>query len=227
MVDAPERPAADELHVWAADLDGLPPPQRPWRDLLSPDERERADRFLAASDRDRFVAGRGLLRTLLGRYVGRPPDALRFDYGPRGKPALVDPDGIRFNLSHAAGRALIAVALDRDVGVDLERLRPEVEVERLAERFFPPRDAAALRAAAPDRRVELFFERWTILEAILKVRGEGLAGGLAEVEVDAAGSWSRGGGSERGTVAPLEAPPGFKAAVAAEGEPLRLRRFTF
>ena len=167
-----------EVHVWQASLQ---PPV--WRahaleQILAPVERERADRYVRSEDRTRFIVGRGVLRTILGSYIGLDPDQLRFCYNPFGKPALAAAAGgeaIRFNVSHADGLALIAVTGSREVGVDLERIRPDFGTEEIAERFFSRREVAALRALPAARRVKAFFACWTRKEAYLKARGEGLS----------------------------------------------------
>src|SRR5207245_1169665 len=118
------KPAPDEAHVWWIGLD-LPAAERePLAETLSADERDRARSFRLPRDRERFVAARGWLRRVLGSYGGRPPADLVFGYGPRGKPALAGEgvDGFRFNLAHASGHALLAVARGRELGVDLEGL---------------------------------------------------------------------------------------------------------
>jgi 4'-phosphopantetheinyl transferase len=146
--------------------------------ILAQDERERADRYVRAEDRSRFIVGRGVLRTILGSYTGLDPDHLRFGYNPFGKPALAaaaEGQAIHFNVSHADGLALIAVTGAREVGVDVERIRPDLGTGEIAERFFSRVEVAALRALPAARRLEAFFACWTRKEAYLKARGEGLS----------------------------------------------------
>jgi 4'-phosphopantetheinyl transferase len=166
------------VHIWRATLD-LPPAAhaRLWQSL-SADEQQRAERLVFARDRQHFSAARGLLRWLLGQYVSAPPHSLRFAYGPRGKPALLRQPGwpdLRFNLAHSHGLALYAVACQRDVGIDLERIRADVEHAQLAERFFAPDEASALRALPPTTQRAAFFQCWASKEAYIKARGAGLA----------------------------------------------------
>lgn len=219
----------DEVHVWRAALD-RPGELAELFAALSPDERARAARFRAARDGDRFVAGRGLLRVILGRYLAREPAALRFRYGPHGKPDLVD-DGagwrLRFNVSHADGLALYAVAEGREVGVDLERVRSDVDVEAIAV-WFSPRERAALAALPASRRREAFFAYWTHKEAWLKAVGGGLSLPLDRCEVDFAAPAApilREGDAataSRWTLRTLAPAPGYAAALAVEGGGWRL-----
>jgi 4'-phosphopantetheinyl transferase len=93
---------------------------------------------------------------------------------------------------------LVAIALDIEVGVDVERIRPMRDWRDIAERFFPPAEAAAVEDE-PD-----FFRRWTRIEAMWKACGAG----LYSAGVEPAGEW---------TVEEIDAGPGYAAAVAAEG----------
>src|SRR5207253_323259 len=115
---------------------------------LAPDEQARAARFYRPEFGRRFAVARGVLRTLLARYAGAEPAAVRFAYGPQGKPALAEPGGtsLRFNVSHSGELAYYAFAWGREVGIDVERIRPLSDDLRLAERFFSPAETAALLA---------------------------------------------------------------------------------
>jgi 4'-phosphopantetheinyl transferase len=176
----------NEVHVWRASLE-LPSSQvQRLQENLSEEELERADRFHFQRHRSHFIAARGILRTILGRYLKREPKRLRFEYGPKGKPELArhtDHRRLRFNVSHSHGLALYAVAHDREVGVDVERIRPEMAGEKIAERFFSPREAAALHRLPAEIQQEAFFTCWTRKEAYLKAIGEGLTLRLDQFEV--------------------------------------------
>lgn len=200
-----------ELHLWEARLEAPPAGAD---GILALDERERASRFRSPADRARWVAARCALRQLLGGYVDAEPGALRLRYGPQGKPGLDEPwraSGIEFNVSHTGDRLLIAVARGARVGVDLETVRPVSHLERVARRVFPADAARLLELPEPDREPE-FFRLWSRLEATAKLHGEGvwrtLRLGLHPPGV---------------TVRSVDAPGGFVAAVAAEGEPHLLR----
>jgi 4'-phosphopantetheinyl transferase len=159
---------------------------------------------------DRAASGRAL-RRLLGRYLDADPHEIELRAGKHGKPRLADPAaGLRFNLSHSGGIALIAVAFGVEVGVDVERIRPRRNLLRLAERALDPAAAAAVRAASPERRLAAFHAAWTRREAIAKCRGVGLWAPLPTTPV---------------SLSPLDAGPGFAAALAVAGEampPVRL-----
>src|SRR5258708_1498839 len=141
---SPPSLAPGEVHVIAASLDELPlAAGRAW---LSTGEAARAGRLHFPWDRHRFAAGRGLLRGLLGRYLGLDPAELRFVYGPRGKPGLgAEARDLRFNVSHSGGLALLAFVRGRHLGVDVERERPLPEAEEMAGRFFSPPESAQPR----------------------------------------------------------------------------------
>jgi 4'-phosphopantetheinyl transferase len=198
---------ADRVDVWRIDADSpsdafdAPPA---W---LSADERERADRFLSESARCTFVGVRSALRNILGRYVSRSPYALRFSYDQRGKPSLVGPEPLHFNVSHSGAAAVVAVASKR-VGIDLEELRsvpPDVAAEALADE-----ERECVHAAADG--VASFFAHWTLKEAYLKGTGYGLSVPLSSVRVTP-GELQHIGGFH---VANLDVRDGFAAAIAVE-----------
>ncbi|HLV78803.1 MAG TPA: 4'-phosphopantetheinyl transferase superfamily protein [Chthonomonadaceae bacterium] len=167
-----------EVHVWRACLDPPAAGSQDFTPLLSREEQERAEAFLLPRDRLRFRAGRGLLRILLGRYLKIGPQELEFSYGPHGKPeigASLKRRKIEFNLSHAGGHLLVAVALGRRVGVDIERISSEPERVEIADRFFAPVERAALEALPETDRPRAFAAYWTCKEAFTKATGEGLA----------------------------------------------------
>lgn len=179
----------DEVHVWRADLDIGPGALLRLRETLSADERARAERFYSPVERARYIAGRGILRALLARYLRTPAGDLRVCCNAHGKPALLPGSGAedwRFNLSHSDRLALFAFALRRQVGVDLEYVRPSPADDRLAERIFSAQEVSALRALPERAQTEAFFHCWTRKEAYIKARGGGLSIGLSSFAVSLA-----------------------------------------
>ncbi|MCS6815117.1 MAG: 4'-phosphopantetheinyl transferase superfamily protein [Cyanobacteria bacterium] len=150
-------------------------------EYLSPDERQRAERFRFPRDRQRFVAGRGWLRTLLARYLNITPTLVQFEYLSHGKPVLVNDPTIQFNLSHSQDLALCVVTRQHAVGIDVEYLRP-VAANDIAQRFFRPNEWTTLATLNPEEQQSAFFRYWTCKEAYLKACGDGL-GKLQSVEV--------------------------------------------
>jgi len=175
-----------EVQVWAAPLEATAEGLDKFARTLAPEEHERAGRFLFDRDRERFVVGRGLLRAILGRYLGAEPAEIALAYGPHGKPTL---DGafagnrLAFNVAHSAGLAVVAVARDCVLGVDVERVRDLGNAAEMADRFFSPRESAELRALPDDQRPAAFIHLWTRKEAFLKATGRGIAEGLEIIEV--------------------------------------------
>ncbi len=225
---------SDDVHVWRFALDIGEALLERLRESLTDDERRRAARFHFEKDRRHFIAGRGSLRFLIGAYRGCPPEEVRFSYGNRGKPRLVDEDNtdrLRFNLTHSHGLALLAVTSVREIGVDIERLRDvENDGEPLAERFFSPLEASALRSLPPEQRREAFFRCWTRKEAYIKAKGEGLSLPLEQFDVSlhprepAALLATRfdPADAQRWSMRHLAPAEGFVGALAVEGHAWRL-----
>lgn len=176
---------SDEMHIWRIELARPAPELQALQTTLSSDEIARAQRFYFEQHRQRFIAGRGILRTILGRYLGVEPQAVQFTYEPRGKPVLADTyscSSLSFNLSHSQDLALCAVSSNRQVGIDIEHMRSVSDVEALAERFFAPREYAVVRSLPPEQQKQVFFRYWTCKEAYLKAIGVGLVQ-LEKVEI--------------------------------------------
>jgi 4'-phosphopantetheinyl transferase len=207
----PHRDAGIELWLVRLDVDAESIERA--SELLSADERQRAARFHFPRDAARFVAGRGALRTILGTRLAVDPAEIRLVYGAHGKPDLgapFDRDGLRFNLSHSEGLAICALARDRRIGVDIERLRPLADWEAIAERMFTLQETHDLRRLPEAERPEAFFTCWTRHEARIKALGEGI--GRAR-DLAAADGWTR---------RTLRPAPDYLATVAVEGPIARL-----
>ena len=170
--DGPLAVGAGEVHVWQARLDTASVDEL--RDLLTPDERARADRYRHPKTGGQFAAARGLLRVLLGRYIGCPPAAVPITVRPDGKPEVGGPagDAVRFNVSHTDAVAVFALARS-DVGVDVEAVRTPASADALVERFFAPTERAQYLALPGELRAAAFLRGWTCKEAVLKGIGCG------------------------------------------------------
>jgi 4'-phosphopantetheinyl transferase len=175
----------DEVHVWRTTLDIAPSGFAKLRQILSPDERERADRFRFEVDQRRAVIGRGYLRLLLGQILDLPANKLRFEQDAFGKPSLLPKQGlpVQFNLSHSGALILIAIAPGRAVGVDVERIRTDLDPDDIAARFFSANECEVLASLTGPARYQAFFACWTLKEAYLKARGVGLSLPLDQFDV--------------------------------------------
>lgn len=219
--------AVDEIHIWRASLDHPPSVTERLAHALSADERARAERLRLEGVRRRFVAGRGMVRAILARYLDADPGRIRFAYGPRGKPELdapFDACGLRFSIAHSHALLLCAVTRGRAVGVDLESLGATVDVDAIARRFFSSGESAALQSMPEPERLPAFLRGWTSKEAYLKATGQGLGDRLDTVEVALGrrpamlvrvdGEADRAAGWELVELTPA---PGYVGALVAEG----------
>ena len=179
----------NEVQLWRLDLEALAVGEDRWQQLLSADEQMRARRFISVRARHEFVVTRGLLRTVLAAYLDAGPKILIFHDSTREKPRLGPPyadSGIAFNLSHAGGIALLAFTRSRELGVDVERLRRDLDVDAIARRYFSLPEQRQLAALNSEERYEAFFRCWTRKEAYIKAKGEGLSLPLDQFEVSLA-----------------------------------------
>ncbi|MBI4995368.1 MAG: 4'-phosphopantetheinyl transferase superfamily protein [Rhodocyclales bacterium] len=221
------------VHVWRFSLDDPPHPHSLLAAYLSADERARAARFVFERDRRRFESGRGLVRAVLGAYLGREPATLRFDYGTAGKPELVHDDhehNVAFNVSHSQAWGLVGVTGLGPIGVDLEIVRNIADIDDIARQNFSSGEIEALLAMPEPDRLGAFIRCWTCKEAYVKALGAGLSTPLGGFEVsvaegepaslrsiegsgDAASPWTLWG---------FQPQPDAWAAVAVRGRGLEL-----
>jgi 4'-phosphopantetheinyl transferase len=222
----------DEIHVWHAALDREGKRLGQLESTLSLEEKARADRFHFVNDRNRFVAARGLLRELLGRYLQQAPASLEFSYGLHGKPSLSGENassGLCFNLSHSSGLAVYAIARERNLGIDVEHVRPESAGEDIARRYFSAREVSDLRMLPPEAKVDGFFHCWTRKEAYLKATGMGLQIPLDSFSVSllpGKPAQFLGGVESRWHMAAYHPADGYAAAVVYDGAPCSIKYFS-
>ena len=199
----------------------------PLGDVLSDEERRRAERSRFEDDQRRSIVARGTLRMLLGRRLGLDPRRLEFVEGAQGKPALRG-GGLEFNVSHSGDRVAIAIANGSPVGIDIEVEQPRMtDLVVLARRYFSPGEAREVeRGAAVDAEaaMRLFFTIWTAKEAVIKAVGGGLSIELASFSVlpvqTAWGAVENLGGDPKLNgwhVAALPSDEGYRTAISALG----------
>ncbi len=176
---------ANCIHVWRAELTCSPDALKSYAQTLSPDEQERAARFHFESDRNFYIAARGILRKLFAGYIETEPQTLQFETNAYGKPALSAPfdASLQFNLSHSGGIGLFAFARNQRVGVDVEFCRPNIDFMTLANSVFSPLERQFLRLMPTSYRAPAFFACWTRKEAYIKAQGQGMALALDSFDV--------------------------------------------
>lgn len=172
------RLSENEIHVWRASLQVELSVFHALYQMLSEEEVKRAERFHFERDRRRFIVAHGILRSLLGRYLHTNPGTLKFDYNAYGKPSLRFPlseSKFHFNISHSHEVVLCAFTRNRQIGVDVEYMRSEIDYEQLAKHSFSFKEQAAFSALPNAQRHLAFYQCWTRKEAYIKARGRGLS----------------------------------------------------
>jgi 4'-phosphopantetheinyl transferase len=219
--------ADNELHVWRASLDLFPLVLQRVERTLDAHEKKRAEKFLVPQARERFVVARGILRELLGTYLGLDAGKVTLSYGPQGKPSLSPEHNskIGFSVSHSHGMGLFVFARSHEVGVDIEQVRTDFRGLETACHFFSEEEIAGLAKLPPKLADEAFFGCWTRKEAYVKARGQGLSIPLRSFTVRFAEReqllWDESGA--RWSCYSVEPEAGFAGAVVAAGENWRLK----
>jgi 4'-phosphopantetheinyl transferase len=153
-------------------------------DLLSIEERARADNYRFERDRIRFAVCRASLRCILGLYTSIPPKQIPLEYGVHGKPLINVPSApIRFNLSHCTDHAVIAASGSAEIGVDIEDLTQRRCILEIARNLMSPRELSFLRNIPEDAKTKALLKCLTSKEAYLKGRGIGLFAPLSAIDV--------------------------------------------
>lgn len=226
----------NQVHIWWVTLKAASHQFVQLRRWLSQDELERAQRYRFARDRDWFIIRRGTLRLILGGYLSVAPAQIAFTYNSYGKPSLViqhAAEKLYFNQSHSRGEALFAFSRRSEVGVDIEHVRPEVELLQIAARYFSPQEKTALQALPEHQRYAGFFACWTRKEAIIKASGQGLSLPLHDFDVSlkpgepARLLATRGDlrGAKQWSLYHLELDTGVIGALAIRGQEWELVRY--
>ncbi|HEX2979348.1 MAG TPA: 4'-phosphopantetheinyl transferase superfamily protein [Anaerolineaceae bacterium] len=223
----------DQIQVWRANLDVSEEVMNGLDRYLSVGEKRKLSRYRSKTDRNRYTAARAILRSLLGGVLGKSPADLRFWENDFGKPGLVDDPRLKFNLSHANQMAVFAFSRNRELGVDIEAIRPELSDMDLAWRYFSRGEARVLEGLPPEKRSPAFFACWTRKEAYVKARGEGLSIPLDAFEVPVLPEEIDGGiqvyGNPEETnhwrLLSFEVYPGFSMALVGEGSDWDVRLY--
>lgn len=221
----------NEVHVWRACLDIPQSKADSLLKILNKAEQQRASRFKFPEPRNIFVISRAFLRLALGKYLKVAPEALEFWTTTHGKPELTGQPGLRFNLSHTEGMAILGVVLQKEIGIDVESLDRDVNTLELADRFFSSVEASWVRSQLESERTRAFLHCWTAKEAYVKAHGEGLSIPLdgfsviptlkaSALQLDVFGHAAE---SSRWSMWQLEMPVGFCAALAVEGSGYTVR----
>ena len=175
----------DRIDIWAASTDATDKMVRILAKDLGASELQRASAFRHSLERNRFIARRHLLRSIIGCYLNVDATAVEFNNTARGKPTLggdFADAGLHFNVAHSDGLAVVAISNVGAIGVDVEKIRRFDEIEQLVESCFSHRERTAFGLVPPNEKSAAFFRLWTRKEALLKANGDGIGRSL-DIEV--------------------------------------------
>ncbi len=225
------------IEVWRFSVDESDHVVQGCYQILSDEERRRADRFRIPAKRAEFILGRAVMRRALGVLLHIAPSDLPIEYNPHGKPMLAAAGSLQtvaFNLSHAGRWGLFALTPDRRLGIDIQDIDPRTNCEQLAGRFFSRLESETLLSLPASERRAAFFRCWTRKEAFLKAIGRGIALGLDTFDVSLApeeaprlieARFDRRETTSRWRFCDLNVDEHYAAALAADRPPFSIRHF--
>ena len=143
---------------------------------LTESEMTFSKRYASADSKEAYLKGRSGLRAFASLYASIAPSDVKIEITKSGKPFFENIAGLHFNISHSGSEVAIAFSTN-PVGFDMEVLDRKRDCLAIAERFFTAEESREVKMAG-DSANKLFARLWTAKEAMLKLSGEGLVGGL-------------------------------------------------
>ncbi len=164
-----------EAHIWSVDKSDHKDKIDQYWELLTDQEKQKAEKFRFYKDRSCYIIARGTLRNLLGAYTSQDPKEITIDYGFHGKPSHKSKSNIQFNISHSEESIVLGFIKDYDIGVDVEKVKDGIEIENIARSFFSEEEVHALLELKKEDHLQAFYNCWTRKEAFIKAEGSGLS----------------------------------------------------
>ena len=217
---------SNEVHLWLISIIALEDRLKDLSNLLSEEEIKRAKRFHFEKDQKRYIATRSMLRKILSDYCQSEPEAQKFGSNQYGKPYLRDNGWLRFNISHSGDKILFGFTRNRELGVDIEYIKPFKNAHQIVERYFSDHEKAQFKSLPEHMKNKAFFSCWTRKEAYIKALGKGMSLPLDEFTVDFWPGTSAClldtqhdiGQKERWTLQEIQVGENYVAAVSVEGK---------
>lgn len=236
-LEPPEETHLDkgEVHLWRISLTGNTQEIEGLSSIISLEEKDQAKRFISESAYIGFIVGRGCIRKILGGYLKINPANIQFKYSTTGKPELssdfYDPN-LQFNYSQSGNYGLLGVTDQRCIGVDIEKIREDIDFQPVAERFFTSDEVSYLTQLAEDSQRVGFFRMWTAKEAYLKATGIGLSRSFSQLDIQLLESensdiysFLRPSDHTNWTIKWVSTYPGYISAVAVPGDIAQIKLF--
>lgn len=214
----PPLPAQDEIHLWLLEhRTGSP-------SFLSKEELARLKNFRFESDQERYRYTQSAKRTILAHYLEQKPLALSFVENKYGKPSLA---GLEFSISHTKGLSILAVSTGSPLGIDIERLEPQANLENLAQRILSNKEILVFTNLSNSKKLAAFYQFWTAKEAYLKAIGTGFQIEPQKVEAEPAFTSAACSVSTKQELMPVSCGKEFVCHLARKNRPTKLSQFIF
>lgn len=218
----------NHIHIWKLDLKNKEIDLNHFHEnVLSTDEKNRADRLKSKVDRRRSVSSRGLLRTKLGEYLELDPSKINFSYNKYGKPSLdtkYHKENLKFNVSHSRDIVVYAITRSRDIGIDVEYLKTVNKADQIVERFFSEEEKIFYNSQTVDKKEWAFFTLWTRKEAYSKAMGRGIGLPAKDFDIELIPYHNPNAAKKsEWTLYNVDIHSNYLAALATQGDSLEIR----
>ena len=224
------------IHIWTIELSDVSEQDQTFNNLLSRSEIERAGKYRFEKDRQIFIAGRTILRKLLGSYINTDPERIVLEFGPYGKPSLCNDKHLYFNLTNSADLIMIAFTFMAEIGIDVEFEKKGIDLLSIAENVFSEKEISQLKETKNVNPLELFYRYWTRKEAFIKATGFGLSMPLdlkkisvinPKVDMEETHLESTAFGRFEWNILSIETPQNYQAALVTPAHTERVKFFNW
>ena len=145
-------------------------------ECLSIQEKNKSKNFINSYLSQQYIISHGLLRYLLAYYTRDNPQNIEYSFNQFDKPFLKNSNSnIQFNMSHSKDYVVYIIALDCQVGIDIEWKSKNIDVQELSDLVLTKEEKIIFNKLRSEEKLNTFYEVWTKKEAILKANGYGLS----------------------------------------------------
>jgi 4'-phosphopantetheinyl transferase len=224
---SPERNKSAWLDIWKFDASGIIVNELRLQEVLSMEEKQRAEKFIHAHDRRKYITAHYFLRDVLSGYL--PGRSVDLENGLNGKPLLKNNFALYFNLSYRNHLFILGISEIKQTGVDVECIREIDDIPAFCKNFFSSAEIKIIDAAE-DEKLHRLFTLWTIKESFIKATAKAFSEPLplSDLHEFFYKRYAKpAGGGQTWNIEQIEMPRGYAASFAVKAEQLNSKIFNY